>query len=433
MLGHCSNYRQHYLQHAPTIIKVLQDAPISPIEEIGLKTLFRNCIGTFLVLHELLLFLPRETLRKELHFFCEELFRPAYDSDDLSVILTSVYNAFEYSLDSALRQSDVFLMKVPDPNKLAFGHVMELAIIDRDNPLSWPILAHEFGHYIDQKFTITDPLTETFIDTELKVPAAQRAHFRKLFKPLASELFADLTAYYLLGPVAILPIVNMELTFGMATEKPIPYDGVHPFTSTRLQVITDAAAADQMTLGLFGMYTQALNEDELAKVSKLPQAEQKERASVRQYTTFFAQRLRGVFLEEIARLNLSRFQVEHFQTAEQLRISLESGIPIGCKRRVADEVIGDRISRLTRTAPIAEIREVFELYREIPVRVAEVLTAAWIANTGRKVKALTDAFALGDISGVFPFLRQSLERQDALVMKSIEMISVIKEMVSAPQ
>jgi hypothetical protein len=67
------------------------------------------------------------------------------------------------------------------------------------------------------------------------------------------------------------------------------------------------------------------------------------------------------------------------------------------------------------------------------VRVAEVLTAAWIANTGRKVKALTDAFALGDISGVFPFLRQSLERQDALVMKSIEMISVIKEMVSAPQ
>ena len=219
----------------------------------------------------------------------------------------------------------------------------------------------------------------------------------------------------------------------MATEKPIPYDGVHPFTSTRLQVITDAATADHMTLGLFGMYTQALNEDETAKVSKLPQTEQKERASVRQYTTFFAQRLRGVFLEKIAELNLARFTGEHFRTAERLRIHLESGIPIGCKRQVADETILDRLSLLTQAATVTEIREVFELYREVPVRVAEVLTAAWIANTGRKIKALTDAFALGDIAGVFPFLQQSLERQDALVMKSIEMISVIKEMVNAPQ
>jgi len=324
-------------------------------------------------------------------------------------------------------------MKVPDPNKLAFGHVMELAIVDRDNPLSWPILAHEFGHYIDQKFTISDPLTENFIDTELKVPPTQRGHFRKIFKPLASELFADLTAYYLLGPVAILPVVNMELTFGMATEKPIPYDGVHPFTSTRLQVITDAAAADHMTLGLFGMYTQALNEDETAKVSRLPQSDQKERASVRQYTTFFAQRLRGVFLEKIAELNLARFNVEHFRTAEQLRTNLDGGIPIGCKRQVTDETIWDRLSQLTSASTVAEIRDAFALYREVPVRVAEVLTAAWIANAGRKIRALTDAFALGDIDGVFPFLQQSLERQDALVMKSIEMISVVKEMVSAPQ
>lgn len=433
MLGHCDSYRGYYLQYAPTIRKVLSDIPISQIEELGLKTLFRNCINTFLVLHELLLFLPREPIRKEMHFFCAELFWPVYDISDLSVILTSVYNAFEYSLDAAIKSLDVFIMKVPDPNKLGFGHVMELAIIDRDNPLSWPILAHEFGHYLDNKYTISDPLTEHFIDTELHVPSDSREVFRKIFKPLAAELFADLTSYYLLGPVGILPIVNMELNFGMATDEPIPYDGIHPFTSTRLQVITDIAAADHMTLESFGTYIQALKEDEDNKVAKLPPAEQKKRASNRQLATFLAQRLRAAFIDEIEKFNLKRFKSDNFKTSEDLKSSLGQGIPVGCKRQLSDDVVRTRLSEVTNTSSVTELREVFAVFREVPVRVSEVLTAGWISNTGRQARALADAFALGDLDKVFPHLKKSLEDQDKLLMKSIEMISVVMEMVSAPQ
>jgi hypothetical protein len=433
MLDRCGRYRAYYLEHATIINKVLQNEPLNPVEEIALKILFRNCINTFFVLHELLLFLPRESIRKEMHYFCKELFRPQYDSAELSIILTSVYNAFEYSLDAAIRSLDVVIMKVPDPKKLDFGHVMELAIIDRDNPLSWSVLAHEFGHYLDQKAQISRPLAIKFVDEQIKPPADVRPALEKLFVGLASEVLADLTSYYLLGPVSILPVINMELNFRMATDKPISFDGVHPFTTTRLQVITEVAAADQMTLSLFGAYIEALREDEESKVAKLSPDKQEERKQIKQFTELFAQGIRDSLLQSIAQFDLSRFSSPNLATAEELKGTLNKGVPIGSRRLQGDAEIQSALSQLKDTSTLSECRTAFEMLKEAPVSVAEVLAAGWIANAEKKVVLLRDAFSHQNNDDVFPSMQKDLEAQDHLLMKSIEMISVVREVNRAPK
>ena len=77
-----------------------------------------------------------------------------------------LYNAFEYSLDEQVKSLEVYMSKIPDPAKLNFGSVMELAIIDRDNPFSWGLLAHEFGHYLDDKHHISAPVATQFLQNQ---------------------------------------------------------------------------------------------------------------------------------------------------------------------------------------------------------------------------------------------------------------------------
>lgn len=428
MLDRCRIYREHYLKHAPIIKQVLNGEAVTQVEEIALKTLLRNCINTFFVLHQLLLFLPRETIRKELHFFCQELFRPLYEPKELSIILTSVYNAFEYSLDEAIRSLDVFLMKVPDQRKLPFGHVMELAIIDRDNPLSWAVLAHEFGHYLDQKNNLSKPLADKFLHEKLTPAEHLLPTLQRGFRSLASEVLADLTAYYLLGPVGILPLVNMELNFRMATDKPLDFDGVHPLTTTRLQVITKAAKADEMTLKMFGAYTQALQDDEAAKEAKLSSEEQKTRSLIKSFTTDFADWISNALLQAIGRFNLVKFSSANLRGAETLKETLKGGVPIGSRRQNTDEEeIRDALSQLTATAPVSESQAAFAMLKEVPVGVAEVLCAGWIAANERKTVLLSEAFSKPRDDEVFLHMEKDLQYQDDLLMKSIEILPVMRK------
>jgi hypothetical protein len=225
----------------------------------------------------------------------------------------------------------------------------------------------------------------------------------------------------------------MELNFRMATDKPISFDGVHPFTTTRLHVITEVAAADQMTLSLFGAYIEALREDEESKVAKLPPDKQEERKQIKQFTELFAKGIRDSLLQDIAQFDLSKFSSSNLATAEELKGTLNQGVPIGSRRLQGDAEIQSALSQLKDTSTVSECRAAFEMLKEAPVSVAEVLAAGWIANTEKKVALLRDAFSHQNNDDVFPSMQKVLEDQDQLLMKSIEMISVVREVNRAPK
>jgi hypothetical protein len=425
MVDLCANYRRHYLAHRPTIHRLLEGAQLPRVEELALKTLLRNCINTFLTLHELLLFLPRESLRKEMQFFAQSLFGPKYSIRDLSIILTSLYNAFEYSLDVAIRRLDVFMTKVPDAKKLTFGHVMELAIVDRDNPLSWGVLAHEFGHYLDEKHSISSALAAQFVTTKIRPPSGAPSGLHKLFRDLASEIFADLTAYYLLGPICVLPVVNMELDLGLATDKPMPFDRAHPLTITRVTMVEALAAGDKMRLEFFSPYLEALREDDAAKCAQLGPAEKTERDDIDRYVNYFIDEVKADLLARLGGLGLRRFGSVNLQAAVELKPRLEAGVPIGARRKASEKEVRRKLKTLAGGRNVAESRGVFDLLREDPASVAEVVTAGWVAKCEKKSRVLVEAFSHKMEADVFPYLSKVIQQQDMLLMKSIEIISVI--------
>src|SRR5271165_2286048 len=165
MLEVCRDYKDHLFDHVALFRKALNGETVDEEDEATIQGVLGHAGVSFLKLHELLLFVPREAIPRELRSLCECLFREAFDIKKISVVLTSIFNAFEYSLDDVMYslKIDVISDKVPDPSTLSFGNVMELAIIDRDNPLSWVLLAHEFGHYLDHTAKITDAAAEQLV------------------------------------------------------------------------------------------------------------------------------------------------------------------------------------------------------------------------------------------------------------------------------
>ena len=91
------------------------------------------------------------------------------------------------------------------------------------------------------------------------------------------------------------------------------------------------------------------------------------------------------------------------------------------------------MARLTATASIPETRDAFALLKEIPVRVAEVLSAGWIAANESKAGLLSEAFSNHQGDEIFKYMKKALDNQDELLMKSIEIVSVMRKVPDAPQ
>jgi hypothetical protein len=117
----------------PQIASLVNGRHLKDVEELTLRATLCNCVRGALSVHEFLLFLPRESVPADLHYFCRTSLGEHYNG---SVILTSLYNAFEYSFDRALSSFLESILKVPDASKFPRGHVMELAMVDRDNPIA---------------------------------------------------------------------------------------------------------------------------------------------------------------------------------------------------------------------------------------------------------------------------------------------------------
>jgi hypothetical protein len=396
---------------------------LSDAEALAVRALLRSTAGTFSVLHELLLFLPRESIRAELTNFCECLFRKEFDSSKLSLILTSLFNAFEYSLDDVMRflEADVFKFKIPDPKALSFGNVMELAIVDRNNPLAWAVLAHEFGHFLDHDAGITKHAVEEFTKSATSTPFPDE--FVRALERLCSEIVADLTGYYLQGPCSILPLVNMSILVGCIQEAPIKFDGEHGAPTTRVEMIRSLCRDDHIDISRISPHLETLMAEERHKEDGLSPVERTERGAIHQFLTVFFDRVRPVILDELGKRQLVRFTPAHYSRAETLSKRLATGLPIGASRVSTDEE-----ARKQLVIGRAEVgaRDKYHLLAESAVEISEVITAGWINRTTRTVGLFAEAFAKKTREDVFRHLADGFRQEDDLLFRSIDMIPMLE-------
>jgi hypothetical protein len=369
--------------------------------------------------------LPRESIRRELRDYCECLFRGEYDSSKISLILTSLFNAFEYSLDDVMRflEADVFKFKIPNTDaESSFGAVMELAIVDRNNPMAWAVLAHEFGHFLDNRAGLTKRAVEEF---GAKMNTTLPAEIVKALERLCKEIVADLTGYYLQGPCSIIPLANMSMLIGCIQDTPIKFDGEHGAPTTRIEMIRALSKEDGIAISNLDGLLDALVVEEGQKETQLASEEQANRTLMHGFLTGFFDVVRPVIVEELGKHQLPRFQSDNFARGLQLSNNLASGLPIGAARIHSEE--SARAALLATKGPDSPaIRDKYYLLEERAVSVAEVITAACIHRLQTMSELYGRAFDANTVTEAFSIIAAGHESQDRLVFKSIDMIPMLE-------
>ena len=316
-------------------------------------------------------------------------------------------------------EADVFKFKIPDPKSLPFGNVMELAIVDRNNPLAWAVLAHEFGHYLDNQAKITESATAEFTKKFIQQPLPEG--FVATCEKLCKEMVADLTGYYLLGPCSILPLVNMSLLMGCLMESPIKFDGEHGAPTTRIRLIKAMCVEDEIDTSQIDFLLDALVEEEQEKQLRLNADEQKHRETIDSLLQSFFNDVRPVILTELQRRKFKQFTGTQYKRAQELAKNLANGLPIGaCRAHPEEEAIKQLLAPDIKN--MEAVRSKYYLLTENAVDVSEVITAGWIEHIDTLNKILDRAFSKSTATDAFDTIAADLEELDRLVLKSIDTI-----------
>jgi len=91
--------------------KLLNGEAVSDLQRFALTGVLQNVVRFFYGIHELLVFLPREAVEREVFFALGSRFGKDWEQTDPSIILTSMYNAFEYRFEDVIRNVDVLQQK----------------------------------------------------------------------------------------------------------------------------------------------------------------------------------------------------------------------------------------------------------------------------------------------------------------------------------
>jgi hypothetical protein len=427
MLEVCRSYKKVFFDHVDLFRSALDGKPQSALDELKIRQVLRHSAGAFLALHELALFLPRESIRHEMISYCECLFRKEFNLDRISIMLTSVFNAFEYSLDDVMRtlSIDVFKMKVPNPDDLPFGHVMELAVVDRDNPLSWAILAHEFGHYIDHSGGLSKTAAKDFVDSAFKSSATP--NIQRTFERIGSEIVADLTAYHLLGPCSLAPVLSMSLLASQPLDRPIPFDNIHPVPATRFQLMDNLAVADKMNTDWIRPLEQALAAEEKQKEVNLTAQELKNRADVDSYIRYFCAQVQESVLQALGKKGFKKFDAQNFARSKKLAYSLQQGLPIGAAKTLSDDEIWQQLADCDLYEQNVDYDARFNILKDMPVNPGEVLTAGWHYKIEKTPAIIRAALAKDTEEKVFNEVKSFVENTDNLLLMSFEIILTLEK------
>lgn len=134
------------------IASFLRKQPLREGEEAALPGILQSVINVVQVLHEILILLPRETVEPQVFLVLEDCFKEEWQPTP--VIMNNALTSYEYRIEDVLDELEIGQHALETWRRLLKrftrrGSVLAQAFVDRDNPLAWPVLAHEYGHALD--------------------------------------------------------------------------------------------------------------------------------------------------------------------------------------------------------------------------------------------------------------------------------------------
>lgn len=370
----------------------------------------------FTNIHELLVYLPRQSVRTETIASLVASFGNHYTKRKPSVTLGSLFNAFEFDFFQLVKE------RLPDISEIGLDQepsiVLQLAISDRSSPPAWAILAHEMGHAIDHEEDVSKQVMEEFVSD----PDDEAVQF--LYK-WCKELCADLIAAEVLGPAPILALISMEYclhpigsVFGSSD--------THPATQWRMLIVSEYLAEKYNGLDCLqeeiDFYKSSIRYNLASNYSE----EADQANQITNESKYYENILKPIsisIIKKVSELNLQSSSLDK-ESLERCSLRLNMQLPIsaqGDAREVLQEKIGIYKSEkyVSEEERISAFNNLVSLFSEEPLSIAAILTSCYKKRLSIINGCISNPELMSD-SSVLKNACVSLDRLDDLVARSID-------------
>lgn len=372
----------------------------------------------FLNIHELLVYLPQQAVSPETTEILDDGFRDAYKEQKPTVLLGSIFNAFEFDFYEIVKQ------KLPDINKVITEEpkntVLQLAICDKESPLAWAILAHELGHTVDSEKQISENVLKNLSSS---IP----------FPHWCREICADLIAAETLGPSPIAAILSMEYIFyPLRTSTIYASNPTHPTTKWRLKIVSDYLRSKYQGEDFLSGETadyEAAWELSLRSAFPDPKAQARERDKDAVVFESLIEPMATQIGQLIPSLGLPTRRLDR-ESIGRCITRLGDGLPISAQGRSRSELrtlLSEYESKAFDSEPkrTAAFYALVDQFQEVPLGIPSMMTAGQERRRMVILDAVQSVDSMASTAGV-ERLCMDLAKIDSLLASSIRTSSVHK-------
>ena len=300
------------------------------------------------------------------------------------------------------------------------GNVLGLAFVDRDNPLSWAVLAHEYGHVLDDAEGISDQIIHGNLALEETRDEAGRMKVR-----WTAEIFADFVAAYVLGPVSLIPILLVEMMRRQlnTAEEECRH---HPPTPIRLKVVREYLNKLGLSTTNFDDFFEVYEFDYAQKLGRMEASAQTKKSEVSKSADELLSSVADRVAARVRLLPLRPFSSERARTAKKLDKKLQDELPISCVRESSDDSVFAKLNSVGEGSSPNDVYAALESLNETPTNSAEILSAGWSYKLASFRKKLLQSLESVDhqLDPTLQIYDDYLTETDALLLKSLELAAV---------
>jgi hypothetical protein len=410
------------------IASFLRRQPLSEEERVALRGILQSVINVVLGFHEALILLPRETVEPQVFRVLRDCFKEEWKPTP--VIMTNALTSYEYRIEDVLVNLDIGQGELEEWTRLLRGFtrggsILAQAFLDRDNPLAWAVLSHEYGHALDPDKGVSKKIV--YGDGEVEKEIADGDPKVKW----VSEIFADFVAARVFGPASQVPILLLEMSrpslMKIRDEAPS-----HPPTTVRLGLVREYLKELNVGTGGFEEVFEMYNFDYARKVSALEEPERSKRKELGEAVGKFLQSHIAAVAAKVGSLKLCPFGNQQLDHARELQKQLQSDLPVSSLRQTPiDRMLAELNSLVESKADRERVYEVLSGFNEVPATSAEILTAGWLYKLGSFEERLKQTFpeAGSKREADVDEYGKYLARTDELLLRSIELTAVHAEIM----
>jgi len=410
------------------IAAFLCETALDEAQRTALAAIIQKVIDVLLSLHEVLILLPRETADPQVFLLLQDCFKEEWQPTP--VMMTNELTSYEYRIDDVLDQLDLGQRALEEWRRLLKGFtrggsVLAQAFVDRDNPLAWAVLAHEYGHALDEKKGISRQIV--YGDQVVEKKVADRDPKVKW----TAEIFADFVVARVLGPASQIPILLLEMS-RPSLVRVRDEARSHPPTTVRLGLVREYMKERNVSTDDFEDVFELYSFDYARKLAELGEKEQSARKEVENMVEKLRSNVQAV-ATQVDSLKISPFGNQQLDHARELQKKLQSDLPISSLPQSADrQVILAKLNSLVESKAAPEqVYEVLAEFNEIPATSSEILTAGWLYKLASFEERLKESFPKAGPLHKADLNRYGryLDRTDELLLRSIELAAVHTEII----